>query len=132
MKRKQYKRTPLSEILHLYGVGGIHPMLEIIPEASDAEFQFICADVEANGFLHSVKVISTGIRTTDNLLIDGRCRLQIGWAISLDPPIKRVNPPNVLDYVINANVKRRHLSEGQRAWIALKISERSERQTQNL
>jgi hypothetical protein len=127
MKRKLYKRTPLSEILHLYGIGGIHPMLELIPEASDAEFQFICADVEAKGFLHSVKIISTGIRTTENLLIDGRCRLQVGWAIQLDPPIERRSPKDVLGYVISQNVVRHHYTEEQRAMIAARLVERGGR-----
>jgi hypothetical protein len=76
----KYERTPLSEIMHKYGISGVHPYLEIIPEAADETFQRVCADVDKNGFLHPIMI------DDEDMLIDGRMRPQIGWVISLDPP----------------------------------------------
>src|SRR4029077_18739256 len=56
----------------------------------------------------------------DDELIDGRNRLQVAWALSLDPKTKRFNPPDVWGYVRSQNFARRHLSAWQKADIARK------------
>src|SRR5450755_3252414 len=100
-----YERTPLTpEILELYGIRGIHPYLERIPEANDEVFQSVCSDVEANGFAESIVI------NDDDILLDGRLRLQVGCAISLDPPMIRLNPSDVLRFVIGQNVSRHHMT----------------------
>jgi len=116
-----HQRAPLEKILAHYNIVGIHPAAKLIPIASDEEFQTMCADVAANGFLHSVRI------DRNNLLLDGGTRLQVGWALQLDPPIERINPPDVLSYVLSENIIRRHLSESQRGMIAASVATRPPR-----
>ena len=112
----KFERIPVSEIVGKHGIAGVHPAADILPLASDDEFQEMCADVKAQGFLNPIRI------NKDNLLIDGRNRLQVGWAIGLDPSIKRFDPRDVLAYVISENVHRRQLTPGQRAMIAEKVA----------
>jgi hypothetical protein len=113
---ESYQRIPLEQIIGHYGIAGVHPAAELVPMSSDEEFQAACRDVKAYGFLHPVKI------TGENLLIDGRNRLQIGWALELDPPMERYNPSDPIAYVLSENVVRRHLTVGQRAMIAEKLA----------
>lgn len=115
----EYKREPLEKILSKYGIEGVHPAADLLPMASDEEFQSMCVDVSRNGFLHPVKV------TDNNLLIDGRNRIQVGWALSLDPGLERFTPVNALLFVLSENVHRRQLSVGQIAMVAKKIAKLS-------
>jgi hypothetical protein len=115
------KRIPIEEIIAHYGIRGIHPALALIPMMSDRTFQALCRDVEQHGFLHSVRI------TDDFILIDGRARLQAGWALELDPHIERFNPPEVLAYVLSENLIRQQLSEDQLAMIATRISKKDEK-----
>jgi hypothetical protein len=113
---ESYQRAPLEEIIGHYGIAGVHPAADLVPMSTDEEFQAGCRDVKARGFLHPVKV------TNKNLLIDGRNRLQIGWALGLDPALERFNPSDPIAYVLSENVVRRHLTVGQRAMIAEKLA----------
>jgi hypothetical protein len=81
----KYQRTPVSEIISHYGIAGIHPELEIIPEADDETFQLLCGSVAQIGFSESIAINEEG------LLIDGRARLQVAWALRLEPTVKRFN-----------------------------------------
>jgi hypothetical protein len=111
-----YERAPLREIIAHHGIKGIHPAADLLPLMSDGVFQSVCLDVKAQGFLEPVEI------TEDDLLLDGRNRIQVGQALGIDPPIRRVNPPDPVAYVIGKNVSRRHLSVGQRAMVAEKLA----------
>jgi hypothetical protein len=93
-----------------------HPAADVLPLAKDEEFQEMCADVKANGSLNPVRA------NDENLLIDGCARLQVGWALGLDPAIIRFNPPDVLAYVFSENLYRQSFRPGQRAMIAVKLA----------
>src|SRR5260370_26514112 len=116
MTTPKYKRTPLSEIIGNYGIAGVHPAAALLPMLSDQEFQSMCEDVDAQGFLHPVRI------DDDAMLIDGRNRIQVGWALGKDPSIERFNPIDVFAYVISENIARRHLTPGQLAMIAAKLA----------
>jgi hypothetical protein len=113
---ESFGRRPLEEIISDFGISGVHPAADLVPMSTDEEFQIGCHDVKVHGFLHAVKV------TDENLLLDGRNRLQIASAISLDPPIERFNPSDPIAYVLSENVVRRHLTLGQRAMIGERLS----------
>ena len=111
-----YDRMDLASLLAKYEIAGVHPAAELLPMMTDDEFQSLCADVDSQGFLHPVRV------DNDGLLIDGRNRLQVAWAISLDPIIEHYQPVDTVAYVISENVERRHLTTGQRAILGEKIA----------
>jgi protein gp37 len=112
----QYMRTPLDKIIGRYGIASIHPTADLLPLMSDEEFQALCADIKAHGFLHPVS-LSAG-----HVLLDGRNRLQAAAALRLEPPVRLIDPPDELAYVLSENVERRHLTVGQRAMLAEKIA----------
>ena len=105
----------LKLAIELYGLRGIHPAADIVPMMGDEDYQALVEDARQNGFLNPVKV------TDEGLLIDGRNRLCASIDIELDVPITRYNPTDPVQYVVSENVKRRHLSTGQRAMIGLEI-----------
>lgn len=111
-----YDRVPIDELVGKYDIIGVHPAADLLPMMTDDEFQSLCTDVEAQGFLHPVRV------DDGNLLIDGRNRLQVGWALGLDPTISHYQPVDTVAYVISENVERRHLTTGQRAILGEKIA----------
>jgi hypothetical protein len=76
----------------------------------------MCLDVAQKGFVRPVLI------DHDKMLIDGRNRLQVGWALELDPSIEEVNLEDVFAYVLSENIARRQLTFGQRAMVAEKIA----------
>jgi protein gp37 len=113
---EQFERAALDDIIAKYGIKGVHPAADLLPMMSNEAFQAICFDVKAQGFLESIQI------TNEDLLIDGRNRLQVGWALQLDPPIERFNPTDAVAYVVGKNITRRHLTVGQRSMIAEKLA----------
>src|SRR5262249_16387948 len=111
-----HQRAPLQKILRHYAIAGIHPAAQLIPMASQEEFETMCADVAQNGFLHAVHINSEG------LLLDASTRVRVAWALELDPPIERIDPQDTLSYVLSENIVRRHLTVGQLAMIGEKIA----------
>jgi protein gp37 len=114
---KNLESVSLDRICKHYGIAGIHPAAEILPLAADDDFEVIQSNISATGIIEPIKVDS------ENLLIDGRNRLRAAWFLGLKSvPIERINPEDVLSYVISENIARRHLTVGQKAMLAAKIA----------
>jgi N6-adenosine-specific RNA methylase IME4 len=93
-----------------------HPLANIFPLIEGAEFHELVADVKANGLRDSITV-------HDGLVLDGRNRQRACDAAEVDciyePLPFDVDP---LAFVISKNLKRRHLNESQRAFVAAKLA----------
>jgi len=107
----------LNKAISLYGLNGVHPAADIVPMMGDEDYRALVEDTRANGFLNPVRV------TKERLLIDGRNRLCASVDIGLDVSIEEYTPSNPVQYVVSENVKRRHLTVGQRAMIGTAIEE---------
>jgi ParB-like chromosome segregation protein Spo0J len=59
------------------GIKGIHPAADMLPLATEEEFETLCKNIEANGLLDSLKVDEEG------QLLDGRNRFT-AWALRLE------------------------------------------------
>jgi len=105
----RYKRTPVEKIVGKYGLAGVHEAAKLLPLASDAEFQAMCADVQVHGFVEPVEV------TPQKLLLDGCTRLQAAAAVGKDPLIVECSPSDPVAYVLSKNLVRTHLTAGQKA-----------------
>lgn len=114
-----YERLPVTELVERYGIDGVHPAADLLPLMTDDEFEVLCRSVEEVGFQNPIRIDNAG------LLIDGRNRLQVGWAIGLDPTIIRYQPIDTVGWVIRENVTRRHLTTGQRAVLASDLANMS-------
>jgi len=111
------KEISIEEICRFYGIDGIDPVADLFPLGTDDETEGMSANMLIVGMLDPVKVNSK------NQLIDGRNRLRAAYLAGLKKvPIERVNPKNLVGYVVALNLARRHLTIGQRAMIGAKIA----------
>jgi hypothetical protein len=94
----------------------VHPAAELSPMMSDAELDELGKDILAhNGLLYEV-VFSKGA------LVDGRNRLEatqragieLDWANLKDSPFATATDMDPYDYVLSANLRRRHLTAEQK------------------
>jgi N6-adenosine-specific RNA methylase IME4 len=94
-----------------------HPLANLFPMLGDAELDDLGEDIRANGQVETVKLHR-------GLVLDGRnrytacARKNLGVRTELFEGSDR----EALAWVISKNLKRRHLTESQRAMVAAKLS----------
>ncbi|MBK9442413.1 MAG: ParB N-terminal domain-containing protein [Comamonadaceae bacterium] len=95
-----------------------HPVSEIFPSMAQAEFDALVADITANGLREPIHVIGDSI-------IDGRHRYRACMQAGIEPQFVVVPDGTDLNaLVISLNLRRRHLSESQRAIVAARLETR--------
>lgn len=95
-----------------------HPYAKLFPMLSDEELEALADDIRANGLRHAIVV------DADDRIIDGRNRYRACQMAGVEPTITAMDLDDreTLAFVISTNLKRRHLSESQRADIAARIA----------
>ena len=95
----------------------VHPAADAFPMMSDAELEELAADIAANGLRHSLTLNHDG-----TVLIDGRNRLRACQIAGVDITDERLpedwTDAQIIDYIVSANVQRRHLTPSQKAMVA--------------
>ena len=93
-----------------------HPAAALFPLIEGAEFSALVADIKANGLVEPIKLY-------DGQVLDGRNRLRACEHAGVEPMFEdltgKVEP---LVYVVSANLHRRHLTSGQKAFIASELA----------
>jgi hypothetical protein len=93
--------------------GEIHEAANLLPKLAEAEFELLKHDIKKRGLLHPI-VIDRG-----NRIVDGRHRFWACKAEGVEPNYERYNGADderaVYEFVIERNLRRRHLTETQRA-----------------
>ena len=94
-----------------------HPAAGIFPLMSGSEFQELCNSIRENGQRESIK------RLSDGRIVDGRNRHQACQLIGIEPLFETVgiDDQEVMEFVIDENLHRRHLDATQRAVVGVKI-----------
>ena len=105
-----------SEVLRHYPeIKGIHPAADLFPMVEGNEFRELCADVKERGLAQPITI------WTDGTLLDGRNRLMACYETNQEVVLDRYEGNDPVQFSLSANLHRRHLSEGQRAVVALKV-----------
>lgn len=102
----------------------IHPVAALFPMMTDAELEELAEDIEKHGLCQPIV-----LNRDESTVIDGRNRLracQIAGANTgedylVTTALPEMTEGEILDYVISANLHRRHLSAGQKAALAYKL-----------
>ena len=95
----------------------VHPVAAIFPEFPPEEYANLRADIEAHGVRFPVVVCG-------RWLVDGRTRLRACRDLDIEPPVRELDEgTDVVEWIVSANVRRRHLSTSQRAVLAAQLAD---------
>jgi|DEB0MinimDraft_10_1074344.scaffolds.fasta_scaffold11008_4 phage N-6-adenine-methyltransferase len=92
-----------------------HELANIFPMMSESEIQELGNDIKQNGQQESIIVYQEKI-------LDGRNRFQACQVAEVLPIYEEYKGDDPLSFVISLNLKRRHLSESQKAMVAQSIA----------
>jgi ParB-like chromosome segregation protein Spo0J len=100
----------------------LHPEANLVPEARDEEYSALLADVKEHGIKVAIEV-----QPGTSVILDGRTRFRAAQEAGLDKvPVTDavLDGDDPTTYMLKAAALRRHLSDDQRAMIALEIKRR--------
>ena len=102
-------------------VEGVHEVADYLPLMSDEEFKAFKADIEQNGLQVPIVVYRKAGRKF--VIIDGRHRQRACQELGITPTytVFQGKKEELLSHVLSLNVGRRHLSESQRAAVAVDL-----------
>ena len=81
------------------------------------EFQELCADIKERGLQQPITI------WTDGTLLDGRNRLLACYETHQEVVLEGYEGDDPVQFSLSANLHRRHLNQGQKAMVALKVEE---------
>jgi hypothetical protein len=92
-----------------------HPLAEIFPLIEGAEFADLVADIRQHG-------VREPIWLYDGKILDGRNRYRASSVAGADCPMREYLGDDPAAFVVSLNLKRRHLTESQRAMVAARLA----------
>jgi N6-adenosine-specific RNA methylase IME4 len=96
--------------------GNFHPLTEVFPQMEGAEFEELVSDIRAHGLRQPIWIDG------DRKIIDGRNRFLACKKAGVEPQFRKWNGKGSLSsFVISMNLQRRHLTQSQKAFVALQI-----------
>ena len=93
----------------------IHPIADIFPPMSAEEYAALVQDIRERGLLEPVWLY-------DGQVLDGRHRSRACQELGIEPETREYTGDDPLGFVVSLNLKRRHLSESQRAMVAARVA----------
>jgi len=95
-----------------------HPLSARLPAMSAPERSVLCADIATRGITTALDVTPAGV------ILDGHARVALATELGLtEVPVRRVDPPDEIAYILTCAIARRHLSASQRAAIAIECTQ---------
>jgi hypothetical protein len=96
--------------------GRVHPVAECFPLLQGEDADELAEDIKASGLSHELVLDSEGT------LIDGRNRLEACNRVGVEPRFTNLpSGADIASYIMSANIRRRHLSAGQKAMLTVKV-----------
>jgi hypothetical protein len=88
----------------------LHPLCTLFPRLNGAEFKTLCEDIRANGLRQPIVM-------HDGMILDGGNRYRACVEAGVKPTFAKFGGGNLVDFVLSANLHRRHMTPGQQAAI---------------
>ncbi|MEH3108973.1 MAG: ParB N-terminal domain-containing protein [Agrobacterium cavarae] len=92
-----------------------HPLADLLPMMDDDAFDDFMQDVKIHGQREPIIIY-------ENKILDGRNRYKACQMLGISPRFKDFNGNDPIAFVVSLNLKRRHLTESQRAMFAGKLA----------
>lgn len=92
-----------------------HELACLFPMLGNEALADLTEDIRANGVREPIVLF-------EGQILDGRNRYHAAREIGCEYPVAEYVGPDPLGYVVSLNLKRRHLTESQRAMVAAKIA----------
>lgn len=92
-----------------------HEYADLFPWIEGPAFEELKADIAKNGVIEPIVFL-------DGAILDGRNRYMAARALGIEYPRVEYSGNDPLGFVISVNLKRRHLTESQRAMVAAKLA----------
>lgn len=92
-----------------------HEYANLFPMMDDEAFNALVEDIKINGVREPIVFIG-------NEILDGRNRYTAARQLGIEYPVTEYTGSDPLGFVVSLNLKRRHLTESQRAMVAAKIA----------
>lgn len=102
----------------------MHPLANIFPMMDATAFAVLAEDIKHRGLLHPITIYQGKI-------LDGRNRLKACRKVGVAPRFTEFKGRDPLGHVVSLNLQRRHLTESQRAMLALDILPRLEEEAKS-
>lgn len=92
-----------------------HPLAELFPMMDDNAFKEFAGDIKEQGQREPIILF-------EGKILDGRNRFKACKALGIDPRFEQYQGNDALGFVISLNLRRRHLTESQRAMVAGRLA----------
>jgi hypothetical protein len=96
----------------------LHPACAAWPRPDDKTVAEMTASIKGDGVHNPIWI------TADNLLLDGKTRLEICETLGIEPPVSVYTGDDPEGFTVAQNARRRHLTTGALALIVAKLHER--------
>jgi site-specific DNA-methyltransferase (adenine-specific) len=91
-----------------------HPIADLIPSMSEEEYRGLIEDIKVNGLIDPIYLF-------EGRILDGRHRYRACLELRIEPRFEEYQGDSPVAFVISRNLKRRHLTESQRAALAVEL-----------
>lgn len=91
----------------------IHPAAELFPLIGDEQLSELAQDIRVNGLREPCWL------NRDGVLLDGRNRIRACQKAGVKPDFRQYDGEDEVGFIVSLNLRRRHLNEDERAFLAV-------------